>query len=165
MQVKGSPGPVLLPEGCAAFVLADERFYRHPVSRTFHGRDIFAPAAAHLSLGVPPQEFGPRLSEVLAFPPFRADRQADGSLLGRVAHIDRFGNLISTVLGQQLGAGTVTVEVCGRRIEGLAQTFAEGSGLIALVGSTGRLEIAVREGSAAAELGANIGDPVRVLPG
>jgi len=158
----GGPARVPLPEGLAAHVLAEPRFQRHPVSDTFHGRDIFAPAAAHLSLGVRAEEFGPELREVVAVPPFRGELQPDGSLAGRVLHIDRFGNLVTTVRGDQVEGRRVTVEVCGRRIEGVTRTYGAGEGLMAVTGSAGLLEVAVRNGDAAGALGAEIGAPVRV---
>ncbi|HXG42863.1 MAG TPA: SAM-dependent chlorinase/fluorinase [Dehalococcoidia bacterium] len=157
-------GPVPLPEGYAAVSIENERYFRQPVSATFHGRDIFAPAAAHLSLGMPLEVLGPPLREVMALPPFRARPQPDGSLLGRVVHVDRFGNLVTSVRRQDLPEGPLEVEVCGRRLPALVRTYGEAQGLCALIGSAGYLEIAVSMGSAAEALGASIGTPVLVRP-
>ena len=161
---EGLPTVVALPAGIEARLLSEPRFHRLPVSSTFHGRDIFGPVAAHLSLGVPLAELGPRVQGVVALPAFRGAVQPDGSVVGRVLHIDRFGNLVTSVRAEQIPDGAVAVEICGRRIEGLTRTYAEGSGAIALVGSSGVLEIAVSGGSARDEIGASIGDRVAVRP-
>ena len=155
---------VPLPSGYRAVVLADERFFRHPVSATFHGRDIFSPVAAHLATGVAIDELGPATDWLLALPPFRARRQEDGSLLGRVVHIDRFGNLVTDVRRADIPGQRLTVEVAGRRIPGLARTYAEARGLCAIIGSAGYLEIALPNGSAQRELGVEIGARAIVRP-
>jgi S-adenosylmethionine hydrolase len=153
---------VRLPQGSSGVALTDTRYHRQPVSDTFHGRDIFAPAAAHLSLGVPLSDLGEPVDEVVALPPFRAQREPDGSHRGRIVHIDVFGNLITDVRGEDLASPRLTVEVSDRQIAGLQRTYASGQGLTALVGSSGFLEIALSGGSAVAELGVDIGEPVVV---
>lgn len=155
-------GRVPLPPDAACVALTNARYHRQPVSDTFHGRDIFAPAAAHLSLGVPLAELGDPVSEVVALPPFRARRLPDGALVGRVVHIDAFGNLITDVRGADLASRRLTVEVAGRRIAGVRRSYAEGEGLTAIVGSSGYLEIALPGAHAAAELGVDLGEPVVV---
>jgi S-adenosylmethionine hydrolase len=155
-------GWVHLPEGSSSVALTDPHYHRRPVSDTFHGRDIFAPAAAHLSLDVPLSDLGEPVDEVVLLPPFRARREPDGSQRGRIVHIDVFGNLITDVRGEDLASRRLTVEVSGRTIGGLQRSYAGGEGLTALVGSSGFLEIALTGGSAAAELGLDIGDPVAV---
>jgi S-adenosylmethionine hydrolase len=134
------------------------------VSSTFHGRDIFAPVAGHISRGVPLEELGPPVEEMLALAPFRARRQPDGGLRGRVIHIDVFGNLVTDVRCEDLPAERPTVEVAGRRIVGLSPTYQEGSEIVAVVGSSGHLEIAAPQASAAELLGAALGIPVLVRP-
>lgn len=151
-----------LPQGFQAVSLENHRYFRHPVSATFHGRDIFAPVAAYLSLGLSLAELGPSLESMLVLPPFRAVRQPDGSLGGRILHIDRFGNLITDVRQDDLSTGSISVEVAGRRIEGLSRTY--GQGLIAYIGSFGHLEIALVGGDASRALGADIGTPLLVYP-
>lgn len=163
-QAEAGGSPVPLPAGTRAVALTNERFHRRPVSPTFHGRDIFAPAAAHLSLGVPLEDMGEPAGRIVALPPFRAASAAGGGLAGRVIHIDRFGNLVTDVRRDQMPRGPFQVEVGGRIVSGPADTFSEGAGLIALVGSAGYLEIALRDGNAAAELGVDIGQAVRVGP-
>jgi hypothetical protein len=163
------PGPdprdFELPEGYRAVVLRRPRYMRQPVSSTFHGRDIFAPAAAHLSLGVGLEALGPAIRKVRALPPFRARRRPDGALEGHVLHVDRFGNLVTDVRAEDLPAGRVEVTIGGQRVEGLAHTYEEGPDLKALVGSAGYLEVACRGASAADRLGVDVGAAVLVTEG
>ncbi len=160
-----APAAVALPAGSRAIAVTNERYLRLPVSATFHGRDVFAPAAAHLSLGVPLDELGAPVERVLAFPPLRAQRCADGALEARVLHVDRFGNVVLDARADDLPAGRLTVEIAGRAVAGPVRTYAEASGLAALVGSSGHLEIALSSGNAADALGARIGDAAVVRPG
>ena len=156
---------VELPREVEAVAITNERFFRSPVSPTFHGRDIFAPVAALLSLGLVPVEFGEQLTSVGMFPLPRPGRRPGGSLVGHILHIDSFGNLITDIRGDDLPqAGEVTVEISGRLISGLGRTYAEGRGLMALVGSSGNLEVALKEASASSLLGGRIGDEVTVRP-
>jgi hypothetical protein len=160
--------PVLGASGWQAFELRAAEYRRATVSPTFHGRDVFAPAAAHLALGVAPERFGPPVTD-----PVRLDwtmaRSADGVLDGQVVHVDRFGNLVTSIgahrLDRLIGGGTagVTVRIAGRAIP-LVRTFGDlpPGGVGALMGSHGRLEVVVREGNAAARLRARRGTAVRV---
>jgi S-adenosylmethionine hydrolase len=143
--------------------LTNPRYWRPEVSHTFHGRDIFAPVAAHLSRGVALAELGEPIDDPVILPVLRPERRGDGSLTGHVLHTDRFGNVITDIPAQLLlEPDRWVVEVAGRRIVGLRPTYAavEPGGLVALVGSDGLLEIAVREGNAAQVLGVKVGDPV-----
>ena len=149
-----------LPPGCSAFELAEPRYRLPRVSRTFHGRDVFAPAAAHLACGVAPSEFGPPVSEVVRLnmtPPI----ERDGVIEGRIVHVDRFGNLISDVALDDDASGVV-VEIGGVRIEGLSRSYDAADGVLAIVGSHGTVEFAVRDGSAARQFGVGVGARVRV---
>lgn len=157
--------PVALPAGYRAFAVTDRRWLREPVSATFHGRDVFAPAAAHLSLGVAPEELGEPVEAILAFPPLRARRCPDGALQAQVVHVDRFGNVVTDVRAEDLPEGTFTVELAGRLVPGPVRTYAEATGLAALVGSSGHLEVALPNGSAAGALGVDIGDAALLRPG
>jgi len=123
---------------------------------------VFAPVAAHLSLGISPSELGPETGEMVAFRPFRGEDAEGGGLSGHVLHIDRFGNAITSIRGDQLPPSELTVEAAGRSISGVSQTYAGAEGLIALVGSCGFLEIALNGGHATRELGLKLGDSVTV---
>jgi len=144
-----------------AFELSNPRYWLSPVSSTFHGRDILAPAAAHLSLGVSPGELGRMASGLVSFPIPRPEK-APGSLRGEVLHIDAFGNLITNIRKDDLPEGALRVEIAGHSIEKLGRSYAAGRGLLALVGSSGYLEIAVKNKSAARLLGVKVGEPVLV---
>lgn len=149
-----------LPPAIQGYQLTNPRFWRHPVSSTFHGRDIFTPVAAHLSKGAPPEEMGERVEKVtyLHIPSPRP--RESGSLEGVVIHIDTFGNLITNIQESQVEDGMVVVEVGGPRILGLSQTYAEGRDFVALIGSHGYVEVSIRNGSAAKRLGVRVGDRV-----
>ena len=126
-----------------AFHITDEKYFRHPVSNTFHGRDIFAPVAAALSNGADPSSFGPRIENPIHIPK---------SVEPHVIHIDRFGNLITNITRDQIKDGT-TLMVNGRVIRAFKQFFGENIGEadepFAIWGSAGFLEIAVNGRSAA----------------
>jgi S-adenosylmethionine hydrolase len=149
----------------AGAILSNPRYFLPRVSATFHGRDVFAPVAAHLAAGVSLATLGPPLTDLAILPSPTAERQA-GRVVGHVRHVDRFGNAITDVTPSDLaGLAAPVVEVAGQRIAGLSHHYAERSGLLALLGSSDRLEIAVNGGSAAATLGLNVGDPVVVREG
>jgi hypothetical protein len=154
--------PKGLPPGLLAIEISNPRFWHHPVSATFHGRDVFAPVAAHLSLGVPLQEFGQVITSLSAFPVPRPQVGARGELIGHVLHIDRFGNVITDIARKDLPSGKFSVKIADRQIESLSTSYAEAEGLLALIGSSGHLEIAVKNSSAAVLLGAKVGDEVRI---
>ena len=147
-----------------AVAITRPEFWRTPVSLTFHGRDIFAPVAALLSLGFPPIDFGEEISSVTVLPLPQPYQAPDGLLVGHILHIDSFGNLITNIRDSDLPQTkqAVTIEVGNQVIPGLSRTYAEGSGLLALIGSSGYLEIAVKGGSAHALLDAKVGDEVRI---
>jgi S-adenosylmethionine hydrolase len=153
-------------EGWTAVSLAAPEYRRAEVSRTFLGRDVFAPAAAHQAAGVPLERLGPALADPvrLRCPGCRLEA---GALVGEVIDVDRFGNLVTSIpaarLAEILGPGAVTLELAGRRVLGPVAAYAEGGDgdLAFIVGSTGRLEIFVRAGSARDEIGAGRGATVR----
>jgi len=152
----------------------DNPAWRRPcVSATFHGRDIMAPAAAHLSRGADVREVGPELNldDVTMLTDLRAEPCEDGRIAGRVVHIDRFGNLITNVdqaairKAQTVSPGRVlAVRIGDEVITGLSRTYAdEDAGRpLALIGSRGYLEIAVNGGSAQLYFGIRPGDGVNL---
>jgi S-adenosylmethionine hydrolase len=154
-----------IPPQLQAFEIVNPRFWRHPVSSTFHGRDIFAPVAAHISTGVPLKEFGEAIDSIDLFPPPQPEVLEGGGLVGHVLHIDHFGNVITDIQRKDICTEKLHLEVAGRQIESLSQTYDEADALLALIGSSGRLEIAFKQGSAARFLGIKIGDRVRIGKG
>lgn len=151
-----------LGPGLEAVAITKPKYWRSPIGDTFHGRDIFAPVAARLSLGQPPLEFGEKITTLTVLPISNPHKGANGSLVGHILHIDSFGNLITNVNRHDLPEAreTITVEVGGRRIKGLSRTYAEGQGLLTLTGSSDYLEISLKEGNASAYLNAKVGDEV-----
>jgi S-adenosylmethionine hydrolase len=153
-----------VPPGVEVVELRNRELQRPGVAPTFHGRDIFGPAAAHLSLGVALARFGPRLDRIHALPPFRARPDQAGRIEARIVAIDRFGNLITDARGADLPSVRLVVSGGDWEARGLVSTYAGATGLVALIGSTGYVEIAEPEGSAAGRTGAAIGDGVLLLP-
>ncbi len=147
-----------------AVAITKPEFWRSPVSSTFHGRDILAPVAARLSLGASPTDFGEAITSVAMLPlpcPYQA---SDGSLVGHIIHIDSFGNLITNIRGDDLPQtrGAITVEVGNQHISGLSRTYAEGRGLLAVIGGSGYLEVSLNRGSASSLLDAEVGNEVKL---
>jgi S-adenosylmethionine hydrolase len=178
IAVRTARGVFVAPDnGVLSYVLAREpilqmvqltnaEYWLAPLSRTFHGRDVFAPVAAHLSRGVPLSELGPGVQNVVRFAIPVAHVADDGTLHGEVLHVDRFGNLVTNLTRELLPMGQqLAVRIAGREVSGPAQSYAQvGEGeLLALFGSSGYLEIAARNGSAAAALQAGAGTPVVVV--
>ena len=152
-----------LPRSYVAYSLTNPEYWLHPISDTFHGRDIFAPVAAHLSLGTPAHRLGQQVHHITTLP-LQEPRWEGDKLIGQVVHIDRFGNLITDIPASTLPRGTpVTIDVKGHRIPGLSHTYADGGSLLALIGSHGNLEVSVKNGSAAAVLQVEVGEPVGVI--
>jgi S-adenosylmethionine hydrolase len=146
--------------------LTARRFWLPTVSRTFHGRDILAPVAAYLARGGSLRRLGPpsgRLTPLVLPPVERRGRQ----LRGRVVHVDVFGNLITNIAadqGHSLCHARAAVVTCRNRRLRVVSSYADSRPhrAVALIGSLGFLELAVRNGSASRVLGARRGDPVTV---
>jgi S-adenosylmethionine hydrolase len=155
---------IVFKKGLEAAAITDPRFWRHPVSPTFHGRDIFAPVAAGLSLGISPFEFGEKINSLHIFPVPKPSVDPDGCVVGQVVHVDRFGNLITDIRSNSLPGKNITIEVAGRRIQGTSDYYAQAEGIIAMVGSSGYLEISLRDGSACDFLDIGLGGEIRVIP-
>jgi len=152
------------------FHLTNEKYFRREVSPTFHGRDIFAPVAGALSRGVRAEELGPEVFDFVRLPSAAVERAADGTLVGSVIHVDRFGNLVTNITPADLSEETVArgarLRLGGREVRRFRRFFAEeveGAGEpFAVWGSAGLLEVAVFRDSAARVLGVGRGDKVEV---
>lgn len=155
----------LVWDGGEVFELNRPEHWRMPISATFHGRDVFAPVAAKLAAGMLPDRLGTRTAQ----PPtvtlsLGVERGADGgTLVARVVHVDRFGNLITSARSHDLPPA-FTVRAGGETVCGPGRTFADvrSGDLVAYVGSRGLLEVAVRDGSAATRVGLGIGDSLEI---
>ncbi len=160
------------PKFTARHITAD-RYFLNPVSQTFHGRDVFAAVAGWLSKGIEPAEFGPEITDYVRLPLPTVERIGDNSLRGVVLKVDKFGNLITNI-GQQeapeLFAASVppaSILISGETIPRLYRSYAEGAEgeYFAIIGSSGYLEIAARQASAADKLSAGVGSPVGIVFG
>jgi len=143
--------------------LSESRYWRLDVSATFHGRDILAPVAGHLTRGVAPTALGPPVTswQRLNLP---RPTQTPTGVRGEVVVVDRFGTLISNLPASEIRSGARVTLPGGTALQ-LVRTYgdAEPGTLVALIGSSGRLEVAVVNGSAAARLGVGFGTPIDVL--
>lgn len=166
----GPDGGLLVPAAerlggvALAVELTRQQYWGPARSRTFHGRDLFGPVAAHLAQGVALEELGPpvEVDRSVAFP---VPQFGDGRILGEVLHVDAFGNLVTNIpagaLPERFWARLGGLRIAGPQPHYQAMPV---GGLLAIVGSTGLLEISARERSAAKELSATRGAPVLVEP-
>jgi hypothetical protein len=153
---------VTLGNGFEAIAITEPRFWRHPVSTTFHGRDIFAPVAAALSLDISPYELGEKITSLQIFPIPKPFVDYQGNLAGNVLYVDHFGNLITNIKKSDLPGKDILIEAAGHSIQGITNYYAEGEGLMAIIGSSGYLEISLKNGNAADFLNIGIGDEIKV---
>jgi len=143
--------------------LANPYYMRSQVSATFHGRDLFAPFAAHIAAGVPAESIGPVVDDPVTFDIPEPTRLDNGEIHGQVIHIDSFGNVITNIATEMLGQKDGwTFEVAGEEVKDFlrAYAFAQEGQIFALIGSHGFLEIAIRNGNAAQRLGIERNAPV-----
>ncbi len=145
--------------------LTQNTYWAAQPSATFHGRDIMAHVAGYLAAGVPAHRFGPEIPAIAALGSAAARQTVEGAE-GHIAYVDRFGNLITNIPGEWALAAAADLEIIlpnqGLCCQGLVTTYAQRSPgeMVALVGSSGDLEIAVVNGSAANRLQVRRGDPV-----
>ena len=147
--------------------LTESRYFLPHITHTFHGRDIFAPVAAHLSRGVDPRKMGHPISDPV---PFKIPRpqQTREVLSGRIIRVDHFGNLITNILQKDLdqfsGTARPIIKIGELLIEGVSKTYADTSAgeTLAMIGSSGLLEIAVNLGRACDRLGMNSEDIIGI---
>jgi S-adenosylmethionine hydrolase len=147
------------------FQLKEEKYFRRDPSPSFHGRDVFAPVAAALSKGTRPEQFGPPVKDEVRLPPLAPVKDQDGSLTGRIIHIDRFGNCITNFTRADVpDSDQLKLLVRRKVVREFRRFFADEAGardeLFAIWGSAGFLELAINGGSAANLLRAKRGDAV-----
>lgn len=152
---------------CEIHALAHAALQGSRRSATFHGRDLFAPAAAHLSRGFPLAEVGPRIAAPVRLPSWAPERRPD-CLVGQIIHVDRFGNLVTNIPAADLEPWrrALRIRLGDQLITRLCRTYAdaEPGAVLALIGSAELLEIAVNGGNAARDLQLGRGAPVIVGP-
>jgi S-adenosylmethionine hydrolase len=141
--------------------ISSARYFRHPVSRTFHGRDVFAPVAAHLAAGVSAARMGKIIQDVVHL------EFAPGQGRGRVLHVDRFGNIVTSLRAADFLGQGLSLAIGRRRISTLVRHYAECSPgrLFLIEGSAGYIEISMNRGSAAGRIGCGVGAAVTVRRG
>ena len=140
------------------------------VSRTFHGRDVFAPAAAHIANGVSPSNFGPEIRDVVK-PEFAKVTRNRGSLIGEVLHVDGFGNVITNVSEQEItqlhAEDWIIAELpnCNLKLRfGKKYAEAKPKEALALIGSHGYVELAVNQGNASETFHTKTGEKIKLSP-
>jgi len=156
-------GAILSREAHRVRAISNHKYLLEPVSQTFHGRDIFAPVAAHLAKGIAPGGIGKPVRDYFLSQSLKPER-LNGVWTGTVLAVDRFGNIVTNFLASDFSkafAGAFEIAVGGRRITRLASNY-EQPGLFAIVGSSGHIEISTRQGSAAKLLGILPGAPVKL---
>lgn len=151
------------------FEITNRKYMLSKISNTFHGRDIFAPAAAHLANGTQPKEFGPEIRRI-STPVFARVIRRKNTLIGAVLHIDGFGNIITNFREEELDwmniKETLTFKIKNHKLRlRLGQTYAEvkKKEAIALFGSHNFLEVAVNRGNAAATYKVKRGDKITIV--
>jgi S-adenosylmethionine hydrolase len=148
--------------------IVNRKYFLDPVSNTFHGRDIFAPVAGHLSLGIDLGQMGPEIDVITRIAAPAPRFASEGVVVGEIVTVDQFGNLVTNVPGDRLRkADRVEIRVGKAKIEKVRTSYASAKKgeLFGIVGSSGTLEISVNRGSAAKQTGAKVGDAVRVKHG
>ena len=148
-------------------MISAERYFRKPVSRTFHGRDVFAPVGAHLAKGLTPSQLGKAIGDYLR-PAFEKPQQTGKrAWSGRILKVDRFGNIVTNFLAADfpdLERRDFLLTAGGKQIGVFARNYAEaGPGeLFAIVGSSAYIEISGNQISAARATGCQSGGPVEL---
>ena len=146
--------------------LTEAEYFLHPVSRTFHGRDIFAPVAAHLSRIGRVDAFGGEVIDYVKIDLPVVEKMGRRALIGSVLHVDRFGNLITNISEEEMATlpRPWKIRIGGETIQGLASSYDRTpSGVAgAIIGSAGTLEVFINRGSAAKVLQVKRGEVVRV---
>jgi S-adenosylmethionine hydrolase len=150
--------------------LSNPQFMLPKISNTFHGRDIFAPAAAHLLNGVKPAQLGPKISEAVKSG-FAKVTLRNGILVGEVLHVDSFGNIVTNINEKEAAQnnlkGEISVELSGHKLKmKLSESYGETEHEepLALIGSHGFLEIALNQNSAVEKFKSKLGDRVTISP-
>ncbi len=160
------------PKFTVRHITAD-RYFLQPVSQTFHGRDVFAAVGGWLSKGIDPADFGPEITDYVRLSLPSVERIGDNSLRGVVLKVDKFGNLITNI-GEQdapelfaASVPAVSILIGGQTITRICKSYAEAAEgeYFAIMGSSGYLEVAARQASAAAKLNEGVGSPVGIVFG
>jgi S-adenosylmethionine hydrolase len=142
-----------------ARAISNARYFHHPVSQTFHGRDVFAPVAAHLAAGTPAARMGNVIRDLTPL-----DFEFDG-LVGRVLHIDRFGNIVTNLRANVFDGRAAALRIGRTTVSTFAVNYADvpRGRLFLIEGSSGFLEVSMNQGSAARKIACKTGAAVRLV--
>jgi S-adenosyl-L-methionine hydrolase (adenosine-forming) len=156
--------------GLRAREITAERFFRHPVSRTFHGRDIFAPVAAHLAAGVSASEFGNEVCDPVMLPEGEPVEISPGVWVGSILHVDHFGNIVTnfaSTLSSELVEAEFELSLSKYRIYRYYHDYSSAIAgeLFLIEGSSGYLEISTSQAHAASQTGTLVGDKLTLRLG
>lgn len=146
------------------YEITNENFFNHPVSNTFHGRDIFAPGAAHLSRAIPPTKFGNQINDFVKVSEKTPEKIDKKTLEAEIIYADHFGNLVTNLTRSDFPQ-LFSLKIRDREINKLCDYFsaAEKDEIFMIFGSAGFLEIAANKNSAKNILNAEIGDKIKVI--
>ena len=164
----GALAMVYAREKCKVRVISNHKYFRQPVSATFHGRDIFAPVAAHVAAGERPSRMGRIIEDYVRSGFERPQRTGEQTWTGQVLHIDRFGNIVTNFRATDFPAlKNFSLILGSHQVRVLARNYAQcGAGeLFAIEGSSGYLEISVNQGSVAERIGCQSGAVVEMTLG
>ena len=144
-----------------------KRYFRQPVSNTFHGRDIFAPVAAHLARGLPAAKFGKVISDAVLGDFAKRTQLGPGRWAGQVLKVDRFGNVITNLdwaTFHSIAEAPFKLMLGGRTVSLFYSTYSDAPGgqLFAINGSSGYVEVSLNQSNAASALGLAPGSPIRL---
>jgi hypothetical protein len=155
----------------AAYMLTQSAYFLPQVSATFHGRDLFAPVAAHLARGIEPAQFGPRLTELVRLP-YTGPQRVGETIVGEVVHVDHYGNIATNIPSEMLGhlapGQWLTLTLAERtHVLPFVETYGAGpqGQPVCLINSNDACEIALPHGNAAVGLAVQVGDRVVLKPG
>ena len=149
--------------------IRNQRFFRQPISNTFHGRDIFAPVAAHLSKEIAPRDFGEPVQDMVRLPSLAPNALDDHTLEGRIIHIDRFGNCVTNFTAADLSSRAAPTSwkllIGTAEVSELRESFADSKvgEVFCIVGSSSFVEVCARNDSAAEVLAIKRGAAVRLV--
>lgn len=160
-------------DDASVFELTNAEYFRSEISQSFHGRDIFAPVAAAVSNGIAPGKLGKRTSAWMRLPSLEPKVLGDGTIKGRIIHIDRFGNCVTNITRNEVSESNLEagpgLVVGNKRVDLFKRFYREEprskNKAFAMWGSAGFMEVAVENRSAADVLKVKRGDKVVVLPG
>lgn len=152
------------PDLFRVYEIREKKYLACQISRTFHGRDVFAPAAAHLSAGVVPFEFGKKIEDFVRFETGKPRRISPGLVSAKIIHIDNFGNLITNLQKENLPE-KFYLKIRSKKIEMLYNYFeqAEKDEIFMILGSAGFLEIVAFQNSAQNLLNVNVGEKLELI--